>query len=254
YRQSKSKQVILQYSFINSKGAMIGMPLNGCNTNRSSSPVMIHEALPPSARARNLSSLGSRHTTNSGSVSVGSVSRSSFSKKLLIDVRERYFRSFFFFNVFSNSETVAKLIRSMPDRTALSKAWPGTDEGKIAALTNTLVSMTNRLDFFIQDFFQYLRGKAFFLCFLTQHFPCSKKGLQFSFIQDILNYLVQYAGYLLLLFNGRCLVSFSNGRVDFNFNFFHNLRVYTKYTKKQPVMSQINPVCGRLCFTMPLPI
>src|SRR5690554_1718288 len=216
---------------------MIGMPLNGCNTNRSSSPVMIHEALPPTARARNLSSLGSRHIANSGSVLGISIRGSNFSKKLLIEIGERYFLSFFFFNVFSNSEKVAALIRSLPERTALSNDWPGTDEGKITALTNTLVSMTNRSDFFIQNFFQYFLRKPIFLCFLAQNFPRGKKRFQFFFIQDILNYLIQYAGYLFLLFNTRRFVSFRNCWVYFNSNFFHNFRFYIKYnenTRKVP--------------------
>ena len=59
---SSNNLFMIQNFFKKSDAFMIGIPRNGSSTSRSSSPVMMQEALAVAANSRNLLSLGSRQS------------------------------------------------------------------------------------------------------------------------------------------------------------------------------------------------
>lgn len=167
-----------QKAFRKSAGFKMEIPRKGWSSNRSLSPVMIHEALQNTASSRNLLSFGSRQSVM---LSEGGKNRA-FSCILLIardfSVLLRKYRSNFFRNRTSvNSWKVDKDTASFPNSVAWFSALLLVEEGSKEALISELVSNTKKSPFFIQNILEDFLGKTSFFHLFSQFIKESEKFL-----------------------------------------------------------------------------
>src|SRR5579863_6878291 len=147
--------------FKNSPGVSIGIFSNGCNTSRSLSPVMIHDALQEAASSRYLLSFGSRQIVTV-SVTVTKVpSLTSLSRN-----ESRFSTGMYLSNLLPDSiavysSKIASEKASFPDKNIFRKESAGFEEENSAALIITLVSAI-----------KYLSGIGAAIIFAKQVFHC----------------------------------------------------------------------------------
>lgn len=121
---------------------MMGMFSNGFNASKSGSPVMMQLAWPERASSRNMSSFGSMLFETRWVIAINFVSALYRAKNLLRSPALKYLSNLLrLITSFSSSYRRSELT-IFPNPQALSKALSCTDPLKIAALINTLVSIT----------------------------------------------------------------------------------------------------------------
>src|SRR5471030_2625189 len=123
----------------------MGILLNGWSISRSRSPVIIHEAPAVTANSRNLLSFGSRQAVI---CSLGSMAREFeiiFSIKANLISKETYFSNFDRENTLKYSDAISVDTSNEPLLTAFFKDTPGTESSFNKALSNVLVSKTQKL-------------------------------------------------------------------------------------------------------------
>src|SRR6185312_5151679 len=151
---------MLQNFFKRSAAVKIGIPRKGSKTNKSLSPVTMHEAFASTANSRNLLSLGSWQP-----VMISAMGKKTALKEIVCITLyfsssfKKYLSNFFLNNTSTNSSMVAFEKASFPNITALSIAPAVIVPAIREALTKLFVSNTKSL-FIFQNFLKNIFCKA----------------------------------------------------------------------------------------------
>lgn len=146
----------------------IGIPLKGLNTNKSSSPVMIQDALDATASSGNLLSLVSRHILMSMTTSIqNALAWNSFIADSLC-TKGKYFSNFERTMTSANSSNVLAEYNIIPELKALLYARLFLEFSKMYAQIIAFVSMTNVLITRLQQIIKDIFCKSIAFRFITK--------------------------------------------------------------------------------------
>jgi len=144
----------------------MGISRNGFRISKSLPPVIMREAFTETTNSRNLSSLRSRYSVIASDISLNMASSLNSFEANNFYSGEIYLSNFGRNKTSLNSLYVLRLAKTSPSFTAFSNAFLRLEYLNIKALTNVLVSITNKL-FLIQQFFKDFFCKTVFHCFIT---------------------------------------------------------------------------------------
>ena len=215
-----------QKVFKKSKAFKTGIFRKGCSTNKSLSPVMIHDAFEKTASSRNLLSFGSRQafidmfgTNISQCVSISSITlnrSSSFTK---------YESNFLRKITFTSSSKVSCEIANIPLSKALIRAFFAVEFRRSAALIKLFVSKTKKSVILVQNILKDFLGKAAVLHSFSQTI-----NKLFKFLLGILHQLfrqfnIYFLGNPISFFFGSQPPFFCGSIIHCNYNSFHNQKI-----------------------------
>lgn len=213
------------YRIKKSAASKIGIPRRVCNASKFLSPLIMQDAFAETANSRNLSTLGSRQTVTIYDISMKITCSSNCFKANNFSTQEMYLSNFERNKTSLNSLYVLKFEQTFLSLTTFSKAFPGMEDLNKKALSNVLVSTTNR-SFFIQQFLKNFFCKAILHCLITDFV---KQGKEFTLFQATgKNYHLYLDVFFKLFFDFRrdILPDFSSGFIHFQYNSFHNDQFY----------------------------
>jgi len=187
---------------------------------------MMWLAVPLTASSRNLLSFGSRHSVISVVILTISASRTRAAKNSSRSSSVTYLLNFGRRSTSSSSAMVAADTNSWPRSAAKSNACRGTERGRKTELTATLVSMTARISFAMQQRLQEFRRQA--ACFgpgtdfvhdvferpsgTSSKFAESESEQKFEFLPLLGRSFRVDAGRIRIDFNGNCCCSHNASR------------------------------------------
>jgi hypothetical protein len=198
----------------------MGMPLNGCSTSRSLSPLIMQEAFAEVAGSRNFLSFGSQQTVTVSDISAKIASSLKYFNANNFASAEIYLSNFGRNKTSLNSSYVLRLAETFAFLIAFSNAFLGLEYLNKKALINVLALITTRL-FFIQQFFKNFFCKTVFYCFITDFIKQGHKLIFFHATAKNFHLFFNISLKLPLNFRRNILPFFSRSIIYFYYNSFH---------------------------------